>query len=429
MNNLIRTESSESSECLFRQKQVANPKVTNLIVSLEIHFIEIKIISKAIEAFFNKNLLLFDSTVGDRKCQTRASMIVDLIENEQLLKDEFEKERDNINQIFLKTTNLLNKIKNLKHAELKELSEELQASSIDEYLKKHNLTYKPSFNLKLISLCYFTTLPLDQMMAETDHLLSLNKLNKLLISAKKELCLLSINYEQAISQKYDCQTNTLCLQQIETKGICSMTSFYNSFRSILKKMKDRNQSFIKKTILFCSCGGIQKKVTKYFTPSENKFIEHSINELTEQAIMIIEGYQFPGSLPQLKQILNVPEEEAYIPPAYQKSCLCKTPSESQTLQDAEAAILAFFAQHPQFTNNAEIQFDNQDLLNSDLHQEYNYFKSLPGFCERDMSFLYLDHIYPSTIKNAFDQDQDFIANLIAQPSLNIISHQHINCPC
>lgn len=419
-----------SSECLFRQKYVTNPKVTNLINTLEIHLIEIKIILKAIRAFSDKKLLLFDSVVGDRKCQTRTSMIIDLIENEQFLKKEFEKEYDCIIKKQIETTNLLHKIKNFKFIDLKNLSIGLQKSTLNEYLIKHNLIYKPFFDLKLISLCYFTTLSLDQMSTETDHLLSSNKLSKLLISAKKELCQLSIDYEQNLSRKYDCLRNALCLQQIEEKGICSMTSFYNSFRSILKKMKVKNQSFIKKTILFCSCGGIQKKVTKYFKPLKDKFVEQTIdNSARDQAIMVLEGYQFPGSLSQLKQILSVPTEEAYIPLSYQKLCFCKKPSNPKTSKDPESAILAFFAQHPQFTNNTEINFNDPNLFNSELHQEYNYLKSLPGFSENDMSYLYLDHCYPSTIKDFLEKDSLSITTFVDQLKPNTVSHQHLGCPC
>jgi len=431
-----RISEKEYSECLFRQKVITNPKVTNLIQSLEIHLIETNIILKAIDSFSNKKLVLFDSIVGDRKCQTRASMILDLAQdlaqNDTSLQDELKNETPIIKQTIFQTNSLLNKLKTLKHLELKQLSLELQELTLNEYLIQHKLIYHPTFNIKLISLCYFTTLTLDQMLTETNNLLSSNKLNKLLISAKKELCKLSIDYEQTLAQKYDSTDNALCLEQIEEKGICTMTSFYNSFRAILKKMKQRDQSFIKKIILFCACGGIQKKITKFFKNHKNSFIEQPISERSHQAAMIFEGYQFPGSLTQLKQILNVPMDEAYVPKQYHKPCLCDIPSEPQKIGNTEEAIMAFFAQHPQFTNDAEIKFDSLEPMVLNLYQEYEYFKSLPGFSEKDMSYLYLDHIYPSTINDVLEQDDISSSNIampIIQPQAYVTDHAHAHCSC
>ena len=103
--------------------------------------------------------------------------------------------------------------------------------------------------------------------------------------------------------------------------------------------------------------------------------------------------------------------------------------------DLKTSFLAAFAQHPQFINNSEINFKELGLENSLIHQEYNYLLSLPGCSINDMSILYLDHAYPSTIADALKEDSLFTIETNASiPALplsqpDITSHAHINCPC
>lgn len=98
----------------------------------------------------------------------------------------------------------------------------------------------------------------------------------------------------------------------------------------------------------------------------------------EEAVMFIARYRFPGSLQQLKNLLQVPDE------------------------DNEQLIFANFAQHPQFTNGAEIRWEELRLQDSELRKEYTFLQTLPGCGRDDISQFCIVHIYPATLKEIAD---------------------------
>ena len=102
---------------------------------------------------------------------------------------------------------------------------------------------------------------------------------------------------------------------------------------------------------------------------------------------------------------------------YYKPCKCSNITEEiTTINNIEESITAFFAQHPQFTNHAQIDWQGLGLVDSDLHKEYEYLNTLPGYSVNDMSKFCIDHIYPATIKEALESDSpSIVANKYDQP--------------
>ncbi|HSW75779.1 MAG TPA: hypothetical protein VLG50_01945 [Candidatus Saccharimonadales bacterium] len=387
----------------------------DLLRELSNHLFEANIMKLTIQHFQKKNLSVLDSSVGDWKCQTRTSIILDLVQNATLLNSQLSDELNKIDNIIFNIEHLIHKINNLNSVELQNLSrQELQKLSLYAYQKKHQLNYEPSKELTKLSLCFLTTLSNNKLPVFTQHQMSVNKLKAVINAAKTMLCRLSINYEQTLANTYGTVDEKEALKQIEFKGMQYMTALFVGFKSIFKKMKAKQQPFINHKIIVCGCGGIQTIQNTFFAPHNNEFVETAMPSDLMQEVTVIEVYQFPGSLEQLQSILSVPSTKPDIPKEFYKSCECDQPTQQPKIESIEQAIMAFFAQHPQFTNGASIDWDGLGLTNSDLKKEYDDLCTLPGYSRNDMSKFWINHMYPSTIGHILEATS--IQNLTSDPN-------------
>lgn len=413
----------------LKRNDVCKIKIKDLMQELYTHLFEANIIYESIQHFQSKKLYAFDSLVGDCKCQVRTSMIIDLTQNIHFAEYEMNACLQSISRVIIKLEALIKKINNYNHSECQLLTRTLETISLYNYLEECELNLNLSEDIILISLCFFTT-PTNSLLSFINNsFISTNKMKNLLIKAKVTLCELSITYEQNLAKKYGSLEEQRVLTQIEGKGFCSMTSFLPGFKHILQKMKDLQQPIIKKTKAFCACGGMQSIDIKLFTPVDEKFIHNKQAIADNTAAMIIEGYQFPGSFNQLKQILNISTEATIIPREFYKKCACSNPSALIEINTIENTILTTLAQHPQFTNDMTINFEKLDLLGSGFQQEYEHLTSKPGFSREDMSKFFVYHIYPLRIKDALDDDSSAIVEKIAEPRNDFVTHQYGHCPC
>ena len=243
-NNIL---SDQSIRCLFKRKNIVNPKVQDLQQALYLHLLEANIMLKAIQLFKNINLEYFEAVVGDRKCQIRTSMFIDLIDNKAIVYQEFEQEKLLIQDLIIKVTEQIKHIATLNQIQLKHFTQQLKKNAIPQYFDQHKLNFNPSSNLKLISLSHLTSLKIEELSSLATNL-SLRKIKQALNhGAKSTFCELSINYENQIAALYGTPNEQKSLSQIEEKGFCKMTNVFTSFKPILKKMIQKKQSILKKT--------------------------------------------------------------------------------------------------------------------------------------------------------------------------------------
>jgi len=391
----------------LKRNDIENCKLEVFFKELQIYIFELKIIKKSIFSFLTQDFSALDSAVGDWKCQTRASMIIDLIINNPYLSEQLSKEICILDALLEQHVSFFQKTLHGSYFEKRAIEQELHHTSLQTYLKKNNLNYEPSQDLLFLSLCFFLTPKNIESSFVAEHQISKNKLKSLFNIAKRHLCHMSIHYEKGLAQQYGTIEEQKSLTQIEHKEIQCMTSLYCGFNVIYKKMKQLQQSFLTKTVLFCHCGGIKKTEVKKFSVINNCFIESSFNENSQEPIMVLEGYNYEGTLASLKNTLQVPEEDIYVYEQYYKSCNCTHVPEKFLINNIDETIMAFFAQHPQFTNGVNIDFEQLNLIDSDLRQKYIYLKTLPGVSMNDMSNFFIDHVYCSTIQNVYKSLQNF----------------------
>lgn len=424
------TLNNQKMGCFLKRNNLINQRINHFIQELNVHLLELKILVLTIQHLNNKKLQNFDSLIGDRKCQTRTSIILDILQKKELANDILIIQKNQFQNIIAKTTSIINHIKTAQSPELKNLTQQLRILSLEDFLNTNNINVIISKELMIAALCFFTAMQKHDIQQLCLDSISISKIDKLLVKAKISLCKISTEYEQKLSETHGCSNEKKILDQVETKGFSSMTATFPSIKHILKKIKNNNQPIVLKTTYFCTCGGIQNKTTKLFTTYANQFIQTTFNNhLLDQAAMILQGYQFPGSFNQLKKTLNINNEETLIPEKFHKKCICNYPQNKQKINNLEETIVAGLAQHPQFINDADINFENLGLINSNIHQEYKYLKSLPGVSRNDMSKFFAYHCYPSTIKDALEQESLSITSFTGQLNPDTISHQYLDCPC
>lgn len=391
---------------LFTSIDIDKPKVDNLIQALHLHLLGMQIMLETIEQIQAQNFIALDATVCDCKCQVRASMILDLVQNISSFSESLRHEENKLTNISIKTKRLLDSIDFDKFTEIKKLIKELDNASLAHYFKEHQLFLDLCPKLKLTSFCYFVALKTPKMLTFVNNIITPRKIEKLRVDTKTKLCVLSIAYEQKLAKIYGSKEEQKILTQVETKRFCSMTAFFPSFKPIFTKMKQTGQSFIQKNTIFCSCGGKKSDQYQLFASENNTFILKAITPETFSSIaMIIEGYQFPGSFNQLQELLGIPVQlTEFIPKEFQKPCRCTKPIAKLTINNIEQAVLANFAQHRQFITDAPIDFEGLELADSDLKKEYDYLQTLDGFSINDMSKFCIRHIYASTIEQALQAD-------------------------
>ncbi|MFA5998764.1 MAG: hypothetical protein WC747_01965 [Candidatus Babeliales bacterium] len=380
----------------------------DFIRELENNLFELKIMQLTIQSFQADQLLSFDALVGDWKCQTRASMIIDLADKKKAINSILSDELIMINQMFDRTQQRLDEIKNYSHIERQELRQVLKGRYVSDIMKTYHIDYVPSKELSFLSLCFLITAKNSILPVFSLHKVSVNKMKFLINTVKKMLCKLSIEYEQKVATIYGSEEDQIAIQQIESQHVQQMTALFVGFRSILKKMENQQQSFVIHATIFCECGGVQKTELLYFN-----FIDHDwkglpIPDKLSQAVMVIQAYQFLGSLAKLQTILG--EVSPHDPligfaPEHLHVCSCLQPTVHTTIKSTKEALMAFFAQHPQFTNGAPIDFEGLGLMDSDLKREYDYLLTLPGFSIHDMSHLCIRHMYAATLQEVVQESR------------------------
>lgn len=393
---------------IIKREDLHKLKIIDLLKELQNNLFEISIAELALSAFQQKFLKSLDASIGDWKCQTRTSMIIDKINNPESTNLIFFKAKKSTMNLKKITQNLLFQIKNMNPIEHQNLTrKKLNNLSLFNFLKEYDLNHNFPEIIKLIGLCFLTTTENHHLDIFHAQLVTTNKMKAIINQAKKTLCLLSIEHEQNLAKQYGGAELQKCLQQIEFKGMQHMTSLFAGFYAIFKKMKAENQPFLNHTIKFCSCGGVQSNPIKFFKPQKNIYQEFPLPEDHTQALTIIEAYQFLGTLHQLQDLLGISHDiPRFSKKMINKTCHCKNPTQHLNIDSIDESIMAFFAQHPQFTNGAEIDWQGLGLENSELKKEYDYLKTLKGFSREDMSKFQIIHMYPSTIADVLKEQEE-----------------------
>lgn len=175
---------------------------------------------------------------------------------------------------------------------------------------------------------------------------------------------------------------------------------------------------------------LKKIALKYLVMTKKQWtlMPEAIN-LPEKPVMVIYGFQFLGSFDKLKKTLNIPLDEISIPKPYHFACKCSIHFHEPIIDNIEQGILSNCVHHSQFSTEAEIDWQGLGLLSSDLHKEYEFLKTLAGFSTSDMSKFCINHIYPSTIKEALGCDSPSIIENVTEHRKDLVSHQDAHCPC
>ncbi len=400
---------------LFKRKDIQNFSLVDLKKILHNLFFEKLIIKSAIDNLIHKKIKTFDSPVGDWKCQTRTSMIIDLVNNTQSINNDKLKAIQTINLIKNTITNFLKKINCFNSRECQQFSkEELTNISLKDLLNNHKLIHSFPHSFIFLSLSFLITQKNKDLPLYFQYEITTNKFKEIINKSKAALCQLSIDYESTIAITYGTPDEQKLLHQVEFKAMQHMTSLFAGFKPIFKKMKALKQPFLTTTTIFCQCGGVQINRNDFYEFNNNEYTKTTIPKDHDQVTTIIDVYQYPGSLTDLQHKLKIESKATDIPHEFRKDCTCKNSSKEQPIKSIDEAIMAFFAQHPQFTNGAEINWKGLGLENSELKKEYDYLLTLPGFSRENMSIFHINHMYASTIADVLKEQEEMKARLQAE---------------
>lgn len=407
----------------IKRKNVSYPVIAEIHQELLLYLFEMQIMITAIDLFMNYKLLFFDSLVGDQKCQTRTSIILDLLNEKSSFLQNIETIKHNLNSFTQKIQNHLIKFdfNNLKFTP--ENINFFKYPSMFDFMQKYQISFTPNQDIIFISLCFITTeLSKEKIFYLANNKISNQKITKLKALAKVALSKISINYEQELAKQYTKPIEQTILTQIECKpfssDFCSMTPLFPSFKVIFEKIKKQKQSFLQKNIQFCACGGVLTEKYNFYHYEENKFKRIPLNQLSKsKVLMIIEGYQFNGTFTHLKELLKLPIHKNFVLSEFRKPCTCSIHTQDvHSTTNIEEVILAGFVQHPQFITNADIDWKGLGLENSDLKKEFDHLKTIPGCSIDDMSTFCIRHVYPSTIADVLKEQEALEAKLKAAKS-------------
>lgn len=390
---------------IFKRKDNNQLSLIDLKLFLKTFLFELKILDSCVVFFDRNELFLFDSSVGDWKCQTRASIFVDM-KSELNLNQTFQ-EKIKIQKLITLIKNLLSKLDSLNAIECKNFTHDiLKKESLFQFLKNENLILHIDKQYTFLALCFLTTKNNYNLSLFAETNISKNQYNQITINSKSFLCDHSIEYENDLVKEFGTTDEAQLLTQIESKNVQTMTSLYAGFIPIFKKMKAKKQPFFVLKKIFCSCGGLQKLDAELFEPTDQGFASKPITIPAYTVVSTIDSYQFPGSLAELQTLLNIPHTATDIPKEFLKPCNCNNPYPEKPIDSFDEAIMAFFAQHPQFTNGAEIQWEKLGLQNSEVKKEYDRLLTLKGFSRNDMSIFHINHMYASTIENVLKEKEN-----------------------
>lgn len=420
-SDIIQHTTEKKVGYILDRDDIQHIRLADFFKQLRILLFEANIIKHTIDAILQNDILAFDSSVGDWKCQTRTSMIVDIMEERESLHNEILEELPKVNYIIQKLSDILSinmTVQDLQYLKDK-IKENITNGSLQIYIKENCLDYSPPKNLLFLSLCFFRTIKntiLPTFVFDT----TAHKINKM---AKRILMHLSIDYERHIANEYGSDDEVKALKQIEFKGSIIMTSCFVSFRTILKKMIAKKQLLATQCIVFCNCGGIQSLELKLFGVQHNHYRQICTREVlatqrSDQVVTMVIAHQFPGCLAELRSLLHVPYHEINIPQNFYRRCICSNQSKHKSYDSIDEAMMASFVQHPQFINNATIDFKGLGLTSSKLKNEYDRLLTIPGFSRNDMSRFCIDHIYSDTIKSILESQRKLEEELCIKSDLS-----------
>ncbi len=414
MTNFKKNDSSVG--LLIQRKNIPYPIVEVIHKELLIYLFEIQIMLQSINNIRSKKLKFLDGHVGDAKCQTRASMIIDLFENETQLLKILDQDKHQLEKLEHKIQKIIYELHLEDYNFIKQNLKHFKYASMLDFITKYNISFIPSPELLFIGLCSIVHLSRQKINDLMHKKISINKIDKLRELAKIKLCSLSVEYEQNLALQCGSSQDCKVLTQIESKKYSSalslMTACFPSFKLILEKIKQKKQSLLLHNTIFCQHGGTISKQYIAYKLKNNNFEAFNIDVLfKKEPIVIIEGYQFPGSFHQLKKLLNVPEDAALIDQSFQKNCICSRLKLNSSIIDFEKIMLGYFAQHPQFITESEINWKDLGLEDSDLKKEFDYLKTIPGCSNNDMSIFTIKHVYTSTIEAVLKEQEELEAQL------------------
>lgn len=396
---------------LFSRKDAIRLSIPEFINIQHQNIFELTVLQQSITEILHHRIDSFDAAVGDWKCQIRTSMIIDLLQDHPTLYEQLSDELLQIQTILEKLNNKLFKISHFTHIQNQQFKEKLKITSLYDFFQEYNIDYKPSKSLVFLGLCYITNFKNDLIPLFNAHSISKNKMKFLINLAKTNLCQLSINYEHNLIQKYELQEELQLAQQIETKEIVQMTALFSSIKAILRKMSEKKQLFLIQKITFCKCHKVRNIHNAIYKYVNGEIKQQSMDITPNTVVTVIETYQYSGNLSQLQNALYVSTIESDIPQEYYEKCDCLYSFSNTKKIPLHLSLLAFFAQHPQFTNGAAIDFEGLGLMNSDLKKEYDYLLTLPGFSREDMSVFHINHMYASTIQEVLQSTQKIEAKM------------------
>ncbi len=244
------------------------PRIKELRLAIHLQLLEANVLANAILSFLNSDLKAFDASVGDRKCQVRALMIFEMLQdNMDVLR--LQQRLNEINALKLRLHDFVKRLAFDQCVETEKILHELRGLSMQDFFKKHNLSFEVSYNELILSLCNLASLGEHNDIVRANHIISGKKIRTILNLAKKKLSLISIDYEQKLSRDYGNDEIFRVVQVVESKGFCYMTAFFPSFKLLLKKFKQQNGSVLQKTIFICVCGGVKEQKYNYFKAVNN----------------------------------------------------------------------------------------------------------------------------------------------------------------
>ncbi len=397
---------------LLKRNNYLQPRIKDIRIELQVQIFEIDIIKKAIESFLSHKYKKFDALVGDCKCQVRVSMLLDIVQENKLNKNQLYKINENLNNLKTRLLNLVEKIEKNKILEIKEILETNKHNlSMNDFLKNYNLNYNLEHDLIILQLSFFSYFNFHKIVQISNNILSNSKAKELLQLAKKHLSLITVDYEQELAKVYGSEELRKVLEIVETKGFVSMTAFFPSLKPILEKIKQKKQLISKKTVYICDCYGIKDIQSELFRADENNKFKESKLENFNEAAFVIEGYQFNGSFEKLSENIKFSSENSLIQVNDFSLCTCQKSLNVPVVENIEEAILSNAAHHKQFTNGAEIPWADLGLENSELKKEYDYLRTLSGYGINDMSKFCIVHIYASTVGQELEDQRELLMKL------------------
>ncbi|MBI2344859.1 hypothetical protein HYV10_02175 [Candidatus Dependentiae bacterium] len=382
-----------------------------LNVAINVRNLELNILEQVVQLLITRHYKQLDPLVGDSKCQTRASMLLDIFQQNQFARTYCDTIQDHLNEAKEHLREFIEKIDSSNIERIKNITNEFYRDQLSNFFKKNNLDYEISDELLIISLCYFLFFKYEKIVLFSENLLSNSKAQDLLLLAKKKLLKITLHYEQSLVEKYGNEELKRILKFKEINGFCEMTAFYPSLIPILNKIENKRQLILIKNIIFCECGGIKFIKNDLYQGNGLDKLERINSKKEEEVAVIIEGYCFNGSFQQLADYLGISLRILVSSLDNLKLCNCSKSFNLIVEDDIETIILSNAAHHKQFTNGAEIPWVELGLEDSELKKEYDYLRTLSGYSVDDMSKFCIRHIYVSTVGQELEDQRQFLLKL------------------